>query len=66
MKCGEKTYTVLGSTWRHIPANKSALATDRVIGGMVTFAISRAIRKLIGVITLTVDSTNMNQIVTLV
>ena len=61
----KKTYAILRSTWRHIPANKGALATDRVIGGMVTLAISRTIRELIGVVTLAVDTTDVYQIVTL-
>jgi len=61
----KKTYAVLRSRGRHIPADEAALAADGVIGGMVTLSVSRTITELIGVVTLTVDRTDMYQIVTL-
>lgn len=61
----KKTYAVLRSTGRHIPTNKGALATDGVIGRMITLAISRTIRELIGVVILTVDSPDTYEVVTL-
>lgn len=65
MKETRKTYAILRSRGRHIPTDKAALATDGVVGGMITLAVSRTITELIGVVTLTVDPTDMYQIVTL-
>lgn len=60
------SYPIIQRGRRHIPAEESSLATDQIVVGLVACAVSCPICILLCIILVAVDSSNMQEIITLV